>query len=52
MLETRQRLNHLDGVASLLLVQCRDINAGHHLLLVGVCVVDQEYFTVAFAVVK
>ena len=52
MLEADQRLNHLNCIPSLLLVKCRDVNAGHHFVYIALLIVNQKYFAVALAVVK
>lgn len=46
MLEAGKHLDHLDSTPAFFLIQCRDINAGNHLVLVRGCIANQEDLTV------
>lgn len=52
VLEVLQRVDHLDCATPLFLVKCRDVNARHHFIFVGLLVVHEENLTITLAIVE
>jgi hypothetical protein len=52
MIEGGKGLDHLYCTTSLFLVECRNVDAGHHLVLVRLGVMNQEDFTIALSEVE
>lgn len=52
VLKVLQSLDHLNSATAFLLVECRDVNARHHFIFVGVLVVNEKNLAIALAKVE